>query len=159
MPPYRDKRYVAEHRGGPLKMEQHRQLILWSCLCVEHVLLLTSERVKEPVQKVLGLAKEWAKGNASVGEARKASVEMIALARELTDPGEIAIVRAAGHAVATAHMADHCLGGAIYALKAVKHAGLLVEIERRWQNEQLPAEISELVLTSRDKKEKPMGLL
>jgi hypothetical protein len=159
MAPYRDKRYVAEHHGGPLKKEQHHQLILWSCECVEHVLPLASVKVNEHVQNALRVAREWAKGNATVGEARKASVQMIALARELTDPGEIAVVRAMGHAVATAHMADHSLGGALYALKAIKHAGLLIEIERRWQNAQLPAEIEELVISSREKKEKAMGLL
>jgi hypothetical protein len=159
MAPYRDKRFVAEHRGGPLNMDQHRQLILWSCECVEHVLPLASARVNEHVQQALCVAREWAKGNTTVGEARKASVAMLALARELTDPGEIAVVRAAGHAVATAHMADHSLGGALYALKATKHAGLLIGIERKWQNAQLPPEIEELVISSREKKEKAMGLL
>lgn len=131
----------------------------WSCQCVEHVLPLASPRVNEHVQKALQMAKEWSSGDATVGQAGKASVEMLALARELTDPGQIAIVRAAGHAVATAHMADHSLGGALYALKAVKHAGLLIEIERKWQNAQLPPEIEELVLSTREKKEKAMGLL
>jgi hypothetical protein len=155
----RDKRYLAEHRGGPLKIEQHRQLVVWSCDCVEHVLPLFQGKVDERIMNILGVAREWAKGNISVGETRKASVEMISLARELTDPGEIAVVRAAGHALATPHMADHSLGGALYALKAVKHIGQSIEAERRWQNEQLPAEIAELVISSRDKKEKAMGLL
>jgi len=36
----RDKRFIAEHRGGPLKKEQHYQLIKWACDCAEHVLCL-----------------------------------------------------------------------------------------------------------------------
>jgi hypothetical protein len=35
----------------------------------------------------------------------------------------------------------------------VKNAGKSIEAERKWQNEQLPWEIKELVLTARSKKE------
>lgn len=159
MGPYRDKRFVAEHRGGALLKDHHRQLILWSCVCVEHVFPLLAGKVNERMLNALAVARSWAKGNVTVGEARKASVDMLALARELTVPSEVAIVRAAGHAVATAHMAGHSLGGALYALKAIKHSGLSIIAERKWQNEQLPPEIEELILSSREKKEKAMGLL
>jgi hypothetical protein len=47
-------------------------------------------------------------------------------------------------------MADHSLGSAWYALKAVKMAGKSVDEERKWQDEQLPPEIRELVLTARE---------
>jgi hypothetical protein len=159
MGPYRDKRFIAEHRGGPLKKDHHRLLILWSCICVEHVFPLLAGKVNERILNALAVARSWANGNVTVGEARKAAADMLSLAREVTDPGVIAIVRAAGHAVATAHMADHSLGGALYALKAVKISGLSVIAERKWQNEQLSPEIEELILSSREKKEKAMGLL
>jgi len=45
-------------------------------------------------------------------------------------------------------MADHALGAALYALKAVKSAGKSIEAERKWQKEQLPSEIKELVLNT-----------
>ncbi|MDP2338888.1 MAG: hypothetical protein Q8N05_21040 [Bacteroidota bacterium] len=88
----------------------------------------------------------------SVGDARNASLKAIAVANESSIP--IAVARAVGHAVATAHMADHSLGAAMYALKAVKNAGKSIDAERKWQNEQLPSEITELVLSSRSMKEK-----
>ena len=47
-------------------------------------------------------------------------------------------------------MADHSLGAALYALKAVKNAGGSVIEERKWQDEQLPLEIRDLVLTARN---------
>jgi hypothetical protein len=50
-------------------------------------------------------------------------------------------------------MADHSLGAALYALKAVKNAGRSTDAERKWQKEQLPSEIKELVLTSMSSKE------
>ena len=145
----RDQRFKAEHRGGPLKKEQHRQLIRWACACAEHVFPLVGEEIDARLTHALRVANEWENGNASVGEARKASLEAIAVANESSNPVAISVARAVGHAVATAHMADHSLGPAWYALKAVKSAGQSQEAERRWQDEQLPLEIKELVLTAR----------
>jgi hypothetical protein len=144
----RDRRFVAEHRGGPLKKEQHHQLMQWACDCAEHVLHLYGEKLDERLIHALHVAKEWKQGNASVGEARKASVEAIAVANESSTTTATAVARAVGHAVATAHMADHSLGPALYALKAVKSAGKSIDEEKKWQEEQLPAEIKDLVLTA-----------
>jgi hypothetical protein len=83
----------------------------------------------------------------------KASLSSHAVARESADPISIAVARSIAQAVATAHMADHSLGAAIYALKAVKFASKSVDAERKWQNEQLPSEIVEIVLTTRTEKE------
>jgi len=150
----RDKRFIAEHRGGVLKKEQHYQLIKWACYCFEHVLPLHEKIIDERLKHALFIAKEWAKGNASVGDARKAAVACHALARESSNPISIAVARSVGHAVATAHMADHSLGGALYALKAIKNSGKSIDAERTWQNKQLPEEIRELVLSAMECKEK-----
>ena len=145
----RDQRFIAEHRGGLLKKEHHIQLIEWACGCSEHVLHLAGENPDERLIKAIAVAKEWAKGNASVGEARKASVGAHAAARENSDPRSIAVARSVGHAVATAHMADHSTGAADYALQALKIAGQSTDQERKWQDEQLQTDIKELVLTAR----------
>jgi len=150
----RDKRFIAEHRGGVLTKEQHRQLIQWACACVEKVLPLFGEEPDSRLLMAIHVAGEWKNGSASVGEARKAALEAIALANETLNPVSEAVARAAGHAAATAHMADHALGAALYAMKAVKTAGKSVEAERKWQNDQLPFEILDLVTSSRTIKEK-----
>ena len=103
----------------------------------------------ERINHALDAARRWSLGNASVGEAMKASVAVHAVARSLSDPVSIAAARSVGQAVATAHMADHSLGAAWYALKAVKNAGLSVESERIWQDGRLPPEIRELVISAR----------
>ena len=59
-----------------------------------------------------------------------------------------AVARAVGQAVATAHMADHSLGAALYALKAPTAADQSSELEGRWQLERLPVEIRELVVSA-----------
>ena len=145
----RDKRFIAEHRGGPLKKEQHYQIITWACNCAEHVVHLFGETLDERLIHALHVAHEWKSGNASVGDAMKASVAAHAAARESSDPTARTVARSVGQAVATAHMADHALGAAWYALKAVKNAGTSRDAERRWQDDQLPPEIKDLVLTAR----------
>jgi hypothetical protein len=145
----RDKRFIAEHRGGILNREHHIQLIKWACNCAEHVLTLFGETIDERLKDALFIAKELIDGNAKAGDTMKASAGAHTVAREYSNPIAIAVARSIGHAVATAHMADHSLGAALYALKAVKYAGKSTDSERKWQNEQLPSEIMELVLTTR----------
>ncbi|MNR41804.1 hypothetical protein D3C85_1602420 [compost metagenome] len=105
----RDKRFVAIHRGGPLTRKQHSQLIKWAHDCVAHVLLLSATNVNDLLLDVLEVAKAWENNLATVGEARNASLAAIAMARKASDPVSIAFARAAGHAAATAHMADRSL--------------------------------------------------
>ena len=149
----RDKRFVAEHRGGALKKELHCLLMQWTCECAEHVLPLYGEKTDERLINALRVAQAWKQGERSVGEARQASLDAIAVANESSSPAAIAVARSVGHAVATAHMADHSLEAAVYALKAVKASGNSVDAEREWQNQQLPSEILELVLSSMGMKE------
>ena len=148
----RDKRFITEHRGGPLKKEQHYQLIKWACDCSENVLYLFGEKIDKRLKNALDVAHAWENENASVVDARNASLGAIAVARESSNQTAILVARSVGHAVATAHMADHSLGAAWYALKAVKSSGKSVDAEIKWQNEQLPPEIKELVLTAREAK-------
>ena len=148
----RDRRFVAEHRGGPLTRDRHYQLMQWACDCAEHVLPLIGKRIDPRLTRALEIAHSWTLGIASVGDTRKASVEAIAVARESSDKTTVAVARAVGHAVATAHMADHSVGPAWYALKAVQSSGGSVGKERKWQDSKLPPEIEELVLSARRKR-------
>ncbi len=109
----RDKRFVAEHRGGPLTREQHQQLMKWAIECAEHVLPLLTEPVDERISNALTIAGEWALGQAATGKAMKASLAAHAAAREATSEVARSVARAAGQCVATAHMSDHSLGAAL----------------------------------------------
>jgi hypothetical protein len=144
----RDQRFVAVHRGGLLSKEHHQQLMTWAADCAEHVLPFFGEPPDDRLLEALQTARAWAKGEIPVGQAQKASVQAHAAARESEKPAAIAVARAVGQAVATAHMADHSLGAALYALKAVKAVGKSVDDEKTWQNKQLPLEIKELVLSA-----------
>lgn len=94
-------------------------------------------------------------------------------ARSASDPLASAVCRAAGYAVATANVADHELGAAAYATKAVRlasEAGTGVDphcvypaeagrLECRWQREQLPEAIRELVLSDQVQRGERFGLV
>ena len=147
--------FIAAHRGGPLTKDHHRKLMWWARECAAHVLPLLSGTIDSRLVYALQVAKDWAKGQAPTGEAMKASLGAHAAAREAANPVSIAVARSIGQGVATAHMADHSLGAALYALKAVKHAGKSIDEEREWQNkqlQQLPPAIIGLVVSTMMKK-------
>jgi hypothetical protein len=158
----RDPRFVATHRGGLLEVQDHRALARWAADCAEHVLpLFTAENPEDGRPgRAIETARAWAGGEASVGEAREAASEAHAAARSTSDPAAQAAARAAGHAAATAHMADHELGAAAYAIKAVRLASpesiAAGEGECEWQREQLPEAIRELVLSDMERRNKKL---
>lgn len=146
--------FITEHRGGPLKKEQHRQLIHWARKCIMRVLSFFGERIDERLEYALKVAEMWEEGKASVGSARNAAFGAIDAANELTDPVLIAVARGVGHAVAIALMPDHAPLAAEYVLKALVCKGESIDEERKWQNEQLSPEIKKPVLSSRNKRSK-----
>ena len=151
----RDPRFVVVHRGGLLDEAHHRLLASWAADCAEHVLSLFTATYPEDdrPRRAIETARAWSRGAASVNEAREAAFAAHAAARSASDPAAREVARAAGHAVATAHMADHELGAAAYAIKAMRlaspAAGAMMAGEREcgWQRDHLPAVIRELVLS------------
>ena len=83
------------------------------------------------------VAEDWKNGKSSTGDAIKASRKVHSFAKTIDNPVAHAVARAVGQGVATAHMADHCMGAALYAQKAVKLAGKSFEEERTWKIEKL----------------------
>ena len=147
----RDQRFVAQHRGGLLAMPHHRLLAAWAADCAEHVLPYFLEHSDDDSPRLaIETARAWSRGEIRVGTAQKASLAAHAAAREVKSRSlaSTQAARAAGHAVATAHMADHALGGALYALKCVKALGRSGDAERAWQLAQLPLEVRELAISA-----------
>lgn len=151
----RDPRFVALHRGGRLDVATHRLLVAWAADCAERVLPLFVARCPHDGRptRALAVAKAWSRDEASVKEAREAAVAAHAAARETVDLVARDVARACGHAVATAHMADHELGAAYYAILAVRRSSPPEDAwahgarECRAQRERLPQAIRELVLS------------
>ena len=149
----RDRRLVTIRRGGTLTDSDHQLLALWAASCAEHVLDLFESarpedaRPRQAIEQVRG----WVRREVTMTEARTAAGHANAAARDLRGAARHA-AHAAGQAAAVAHVAAHELGAAAYAIKAA-HAAAPVEkreiagqLECRWQRDQLPDAIRELVL-------------
>lgn len=146
--PMRDQRVVAVHRGGLLTKEDHMVLMHYARMCALHVLELASLQDDELLVHALKVAERWELGNASTGEAIASSRLVHAYAKNQDDVLVGLAARAIGQAVATAHMADHCLGPSWYARKVVRLLGTSVEEEDAYQQrelEKLPSHLVSLV--------------
>ncbi|MGH2482209.1 MAG: putative immunity protein [Ktedonobacteraceae bacterium] len=149
----RDPRFITIRRGGSLTDDNHHLLALWAATCAEHVLHFFEEAQPEDERprQAIELAQAWVRGEIPMSQARAAGGHAMAAARELRGAARHAAY-AAGQAAVVAHVAAHELGAAAYAIKAVQAAAPEVEREQaghqecRWQREQLPNEIRELVL-------------
>ena len=153
LPEVRDPRFVTIRRGGTLTDDDHHLLALWAATCAEHVLeLFESVRPRDTrPREAIEHARRWAGGDVGMMEARAAGGHAMGAARDLRGAARFAAY-AAGQAAVVAHVAAHELGAAAYAIKAVRaavpaDASVAVgRLECRWQREQLPHPIRELVL-------------
>jgi hypothetical protein len=153
LPKDRDPRFITIRRGGTLTDSDHHLLALWAAACAEHVLYLfeaTSPSDSRP-RHAIEQARAWARGEVTISQARAAGGHAMAAARELSGAARQAAY-AAGQAAVVSHVAAHELGAAAYAIKAARAAAPEGEGERsgrgecRWQREQLPDAIRDLVL-------------
>jgi hypothetical protein len=153
LPKARDPRFITIRRGGTLTDADHRLLALWAAACAEHVLPLFEavQPADTRLRDAIAQARAWARGEIAMSQARTAAGHANAAARDLRGAARHAAY-AAGQAAAVAHVAAHELGAVAYAIKAARAAAPEGEGERagrsecRWQRDQLPAAIRELVL-------------
>src|SRR5258707_273685 len=155
LPKDRDPRFITIRRGGTLTDSDHHLLALWAAECAEHVLHLfesakpSDSRPRHAIEQ----ARAWARGGGKItmSQARAAGGHAMAAARDLSGAARHAAY-AAGQAAVVAHVAAHELGAAAYAIKAARAAAPDGEgesegrLECRWQRDQLPEAIRELVI-------------
>ena len=126
----------------------HRSLALWAAECAEHVLLyFEKEHPKDDrPRKAIETGRDWAHSGLPMRMKviRTASLAAHASAREVKKSNSACFAaRAAGQAVATAHVPQHAYGSSYYALKAVAavdpvHAEARIAKEFDWQSQHLP---------------------
>ena len=153
LPKDRDPRFITTRRGGTLTDSDHHLLALWAAACAEHVLHFfesakpSDSRPRHAIEQ----ARAWASGEITMSQSRAAGGHAMAAARDLSGAARHAAY-AAGQAAVVAHVAAHELGAAAYAIKAARAAAPEGEDESagrrecRWQRDQLPEAIRELVL-------------
>jgi hypothetical protein len=153
LPKDRDPRLITVRRGGILTDEDHHLLAVWAAACAEHVLPLFEAVRPENLRprQAIEHARAWARGEVAMMRTRAAGGYAMGAARDLTGSARFAAY-AAGQAAVVAHVAEHELGAAAYAIKAARAAVPAGEAEAagrsecRWQQAQLPEPIRELVL-------------
>lgn len=153
LPKDRDHRFITIRRGGTLTDSDHQLLALWAAACAEHVLhLFESAKPSDSRPRyAIEQARAWARGEIRMTRARIAAGHAMAAARALRGAAR-ETAYAAGQAAAVAHVAAHELGAAAYAIKAARAAVAKSErdkaghLECRWQRDQLPNAIRDLVL-------------
>jgi hypothetical protein len=153
LPKERDPRFITIRRGGTLTDADHRLLALWAATCAEHVLrFFESAQPSDPRPRLaIEQIRAWARGECNMSQSRAAGGHAMAAARGLSGAPRHAAF-AAGQAAVVAHVAAHELGAAAYAIKATRAAAPAEltekagQLECRWQRQQLPDAVRDLVL-------------
>ncbi|UMG94785.1 putative immunity protein [Nocardioides sp. TF02-7] len=160
LPEVRDARMITVRRGGTLTDDDHRLLALWAAECAEHVLHLFEAQVPEDGRPRAAIAavRAWVRGEVRMMESRAAGGHAMGAARPLRGAARFAAY-AAGQAACVPHVAEHDLGAAAYAIKAVRAArpdDVAAEeagrAECAWQRDRLPAEVRALVLEDQQRR-------
>ena len=125
----------------------HRTLAVWAIDCAERVMPYFERSFPDDPRprRALETLQAWIDtGEFHMAVIRKASLDAHAAAREVGEDNPArSAARAAGQAVATAHVYTHAPGAAIYALQAIHRAGsaeaaaTAVAVERVWQRMRL----------------------
>ena len=133
----------AERLDALVLAAGHRTLALWAIDCAGRVLHFFEETCPGDARPrvALSVCREWADtGEFSMAVIRKASLDAHAAARKTgSDNPARSAARAAGQAVATAHVRTHAPGAAKYAQQAVFRAAgpgdaaAAAAAERDWQ--------------------------
>jgi hypothetical protein len=120
-----------------VKKTDKKILAKWAIDCASRVLHYNSDK---RLRIALETLKTWIKTQKfSMKVIRKASLDSHAAAREVEGPARSA-ARAAGQAVATAHVKTHSIGSAMYAQQAIylaTNSEPAVAKERAWQYKRL----------------------
>jgi hypothetical protein len=132
--------------------QDQRSLAIWAADCAERVLALFEQAYPKDnrPRKAIETCRTWVRtGVFKMAVIRGASPMAHAAAREAKENSAACFAaRAAGQAVATAHVPQHAFGAAYYALKAVAaadpvHAWSNITQELDWQSRRIPKNLRE----------------
>lgn len=157
LPPERDPRLVTVRRGGTLTDEHHHLLARWAADCAEHVLALFAAVCPGDARPAdaIAAARSWAAGDMAMMHARAAGGHAMGAARPLSGAPRFAAY-AAGQAACVGHVAEHDLGAAAYAIKAVmatsSEPATAGRAECAWQRSLLPDAVRDLVIEDQQRR-------
>jgi hypothetical protein len=130
-----------------ISKQDQKSLAIWAADCAERVLPFFEKAYPKDdrPRKTIEACRTWVRtGVFKMADIRKAALAAHAAAREAKENDAACFAaRAAGQAVATAHVPRHAFGAAYYALKVVAaadsaNAGVKIAKELNWQSRRLP---------------------
>ena len=130
-----------------MEKTDHKTLAVWAIDCAERVLPYFEASYPEDPRprQAIDVLQAWIDtGVFKMAVIRKASLAAHAAARDVGEDNPArSAARAAGQAVATAHVRTHAMGPALYALQAIHRAASAADAEaavareRAWQTQRL----------------------
>ena len=98
-----------------------RALILWTLELAEETARELTEKYPEDhrPREAIAASKAWAAGEIKMPIAKRAILNCHAMAKELTEPADIARCHAVGQACSVVHTSGHALGYPMYALTVI----------------------------------------
>jgi hypothetical protein len=159
LPRVRDPRMITIRRGGQLTDTDHHLLALWAATCAEHVLPLFEHAAPDDPRprEAIDAARAWVRGELPMMRTRALGGHAMGSARPLRGAARFAAY-AAGQAACVAHVPEHDLGAAAYAIKAAQAAAPPAQreqvrrLECAWQRAQLPPQVRDLVIDDQQRR-------
>ena len=104
-----------------IEQANRRALILWALELAEETARVLAEKYPEDVRpkEAVEAATSWAKGQIKMPIAKQAILNCHAMAKELTNPADIARCHAVGQACSVVHTVGPALGYPMYDLTAI----------------------------------------
>lgn len=134
--------------------QDQRLLAIWAVDCAKHVIPFFEKKYKTDnrPRKAIEVCQNWINtGVFKMADIRGASLDAHAAARKAKDNAARFAARAAGQAVATAHVPQHAYGSSYYSLKTIIAANPFdpeakVMKEYRWQSKRVPESLRQEIM-------------
>lgn len=110
-----------------MRIQNHKTLALWALTCAQQPARILKERYPTDTrpEAALALSTQWAAGHIKMPAAKQAILQVHAMAKELSNPADIALCHAVGQACSAVHVETHAIGLPIYELTAlVRESGI-----------------------------------
>lgn len=104
-----------------VSQQNHRTVALWAFELADETVEMLRQKYpseKRP-QNAVALCRAWATGQINMPAAKRAILDVHALAKEITSPEDIAHCHAVGQACSVVHTAGHAVGFPVYDLTAL----------------------------------------
>lgn len=104
-----------------LRKQDRKVIILWALECAENISKELTKKYPNDsrFENAINLSKEWAHGKIKMPLAKKAILQAHAVAKEISNPVDIALCHALGQGCSAVHVETHAIGLPMYELTAI----------------------------------------